>query len=219
MPFVLTFVMPKIALFYNGVTVYHTYMGNMMTGGESPQVFTLRPKDHKHKFSAMVNSSQIGKDPITCIKEMIDHGIETYTTFDTESGEYLIYRTYEALMADDQLLGKFLSVMHRTFYHRKDSRIFDMAQEVMDDRELSEMLYQLGGLYGLKDKSIKEILQFLARNRIVHLLLLMYFDSGANVIDTCAKFDLEHHDKAQTVIDAWRVLMQVVTPPPKVEHE
>lgn len=210
MPFELTFVLPKIALFYSGVTVYHTYIGNMLRGGESSRMFTLHPKNHKHKFSAMVNSSQIGKDPITCIKEMIDYGIETYTTFDTESGEYLIYRTYEALVANDQLLGKFFSSMHRNFYHRKDSNISNMAQEIMDDREMSDMLRQLGGLYGLKDKSIEEILQFLARNRIVHLLLLMYYDSGASVVDICAKFDLEHYDKAQTVIDAWRVLMQVL---------
>lgn len=216
MPFVLTFVMPAIALFYKGVTVYHTYPGDMISAIPSKSFYTLQPKSHDRMFAVGTF-----EDDQKALKEMIDDGIETYATFDTESGEYLIYRTYEVLVTNDQLLGKFFSSMHRNFYHRKDSNISDMAQEIMDDREMSDMLRQLSGLYGLNNKSIEEILQFLARNRIVHLLLLMYYDSGASVVDICAKFDLEHYDKAQTVIDAWRVLMQVValSPSPKAEHD
>lgn len=210
MPFVLTFVMPAIALFYKGVTVYHTYPGDMISASPSRSFYTLQPKSHDRMFAVGTF-----EDDQKALKEMIDDGIETYATFDTESGEYLIYRTYEVLMANDQLLGKFFSSMHRNFYHRKDSNISDMAQEIMDDREMSDMLYQLGGLYGMKDKSIEDVLKLLAENQIVHLLLMMYFDSGSNIIDICAKHALSHWGKYENLIDAWRVLMKVIEQPPE----
>lgn len=210
MPFKLTFVQPEIALFYKGVVVYHTYVGNILTEGKSNHIFTLHPKDHDSKFTCVVNSNQLDKDPSVCLKELIDDGIETYAQFDTASPEYLIYKTYEALNAGDELLGKFYASMHRNFYHRKDSNTHNLAEEIMDDRYMSETLYQLGELYGVKDKSIEDILKFLGVNRIVHLLLVLYFDSGASVLDISSKYELAHYAKASLLIEAWHVLMQAI---------